>query len=184
MGDKFRLFGQQHLLTIFGVSIVLTSLSCQSNVAVQSEVEKRSHIISLYQQYAQEFPQVESITVKQLQQLQQQDQKLHLIDVRSPKEREVSIIPGAITQEELENNLEQYKHSKSLIIAYCTIGYRSGKYAEKLSKQGINILNLQGGLLAWSHIQGKLVARKITTKKVYVLGRQKQLTAIDYQPIW
>ena len=106
-----------------------------------------------------------------------------IIDVRSPAERAVSFIPGAISTEEFERNLAQYR--QATIIAYCTIGYRSGKYAEKWRQQGVKILNLEGSLLAWSHVRGKLIdATGSITNKVHVFGRQWQLTADDYQPIW
>ena len=71
--------------------------------------------------------------------------------LRSPKEREVSIsiiIPRAIALSEFESNIEQYRHNKVTVVAYCIIGYRSGKYARELTEQGINILDLEGNLLA------------------------------------
>ncbi|MEM8828436.1 MAG: rhodanese-like domain-containing protein [Cyanobacteria bacterium P01_G01_bin.19] len=167
-----------------GIAISLSVFGFQPNITAQSAASKRSQIIAMYREYAREFPQVKGITVQKLQQLQQQNQNIILVDVRSPKEREVSIIPGAITSEEFEANLEQYEDSNAIIVAYCTIGYRSGKYASKLRQQGIEILNLEGSLLAWSYIEGKLVDRNGSTNKVHVFGRQWQLTADDYQPIW
>ena len=175
---------KHRLLIILGVSIVLTSFGCGQDMVVQSEVDERSLVTTMYQKYAQEFPQVKGITVEELQQLQQQDKNIILVDVRSPKEREVSMIPGAITQKEFEENLEKYSNNDAVIIAYCTIGYRSGKYAAKLSKKGINILNLEGSLLAWSHINGKLVNNNGSTNKVHIFSRQWQLTADNYQPVW
>ena len=175
---------KQRLVWIAGIFIVLTGVSCQQNMALQSEAYKRSHIASMYEQYAEEFPLVESITVEYFQQLQQQGKKMVLVDVRSPEEREVSIIPGAISVEEFEVNLPQYKNGDATIIAYCTIGYRSGKYARKLKQQKINILNLEGSLLAWSHVRGKLVDSAGLTRKVHVFGRKWNLTAEDYEPVW
>ena len=183
MRDKFRLLLKQRLL-VLGMFIVLTSFGCQQNVVVQSEVDKRSLITTMYQKYAQEFPSVEGITVEDLQQLQQQNKKIVLVDVRPTKERAVSIIPGAITQAEFEENLDKYRNSDATIVAYCTIGYRSGKYAQKLKQQGINILNLEGSLLAWSHSRGGLVNDAGSTNKVHVFSPQWQLTADNYEPVW
>ncbi|MEO1465267.1 MAG: rhodanese-like domain-containing protein, partial [Cyanobacteria bacterium J06633_1] len=69
-------------------------------------------------------------------------------------------------------------------IAYCTIGYRSGLYAQKLAQQGIEVLNLEGSLLAWSHVGGELVNATGRTNKVHVFGRQWRLTSEDYEPVW
>ena len=151
-------------------------------VGTPSDQWKQDKIMAMYRQYATEFPQVEGITVSELQQLQQQDQELILVDVRSPEERAVSIISGAITTEEFERDLQRYQDST--VIAYCTIGYRSGKYAQKMQQQGITVLNLEGSLLAWSHIQGRLINTLGMTNKVHVFGRQWQLTSEDYQPVW
>ena len=181
MRSRFGLFVQRYLVAIAGVVVLSITAGCQ-DVAVQSEDWKQNQISTLYQGYIREFPQVKGINVQRLQQLQQQGEELVLVDVRSPKEMAVSVIPGAITQQEFEANLEQYK--SSTIVAYCTIGYRSGKYADRWRQQGIEIFNLEGSLLAWSHIKGKLVNAQGITNKVHVFGRQWQLTADDYQPIW
>lgn len=183
MRDKTRLLLKQYFIAMVLAGIAATGFGCQQNVAV-SEADKQKQIATMYREYAQEFPQVKSITVTKLQQLQQQNQKIVLVDVRSPQERSVSKIPGAIAPEEFESNLARYSNSETVVVAYCTIGYRSGKYAQKLRRQGINILNLEGSLLAWSHIQGELVDDKESTKKVHVFSRQWQLTANNYQPVW
>ena len=160
---------------------VLATLGCR-NVEVLDDRDRQVKIETMYRQYARKFPQVKGITATELQRLQQQGKKLVLIDVRSPKEIAVSRIPGAVTAAEFESNLEQYKDA--VAIAYCTIGYRSGLYAQKLRQQGVEVLNLEGSLLAWSHAGGELVNRSGTTKKVHVFGRQWRLTAKDYEPVW
>ena len=174
----------KRLIAVTITIIILTSFGCQQNVVVKSELDKRSLVATMYQKYAEEFPQVQGITVEDLQQLQRQGKNIVLVDVRSPKERKVSIIPGAIALEEFEENLEQYSSDTAMIVAYCTIGYRSGKYAKKLRQQGINILNLEGSLLAWSHSQGELVNDAGSTRQIHVYGRQWELTADNYQPVW
>lgn len=168
-------------VTVIAVSVILLSTGCQ-NISLRSDSWKQQQIVTMYRQYAKEFSQVESITVVELQQLQQQGKQVVLVDVRSPKEIAVSSIPGAISTAEFERNLAQYRNYQ--IIGYCTIGYRSGKYAQKLQQQGVKMLNLEGSLLAWSHAQGKLVNSIGDTNKVHVFGRQWQLTARNYQPVW
>lgn len=179
MGKSLR---KQDLIIVAGIFVFsITSLGCQ-NPEIQSNAWKRQKIMAMYNSYAHEFPLVEGITVEELQQLQRQTKDIVLVDVRSPKEQAISQIPKAITVEEFEKNLPQYAHDT--VIAYCTIGYRSGKYAEKWRQQGVKILNLEGSLLAWSHIQGELIDANGMTNKVHVFGRQWQLTAENYQPVW
>lgn len=60
----------------------------------------------------------------------------------------------------------------------------SGKHAEHWRERGIEILNLEGSLLAWSHIKGKLVNKQGETNKVHVFNRRWQLTAGNYQSVW
>lgn len=163
------------------VALVLISVGCQK-IEARSDQWKQEKIMTMYRQYIPEFPQVEGITVEELQQLQQEQPRLILVDVRSPEERAVSSIPGSISTEEFEHQLAEYQDTK--IIAYCTIGYRSGKYAQKMRQQGVEILNLEGSLLAWSHIQGRLSNRNGITRKVHVFNRQWGLTAADYEPVW
>lgn len=166
------------------IAILLGNLACQPKIISLSEVDKRSQIAAIYQKYARDFPQVTGISVTELQKLQQQQQNIVLVDVRSPEEIAVSMIPGAISQAEFEQNLAQYTQNQAVVVAYCTIGYRSGKYAEQLRKKGINILNLEGSLLAWSHIHGKLINATGSSNKIYVFGHKRQLIADSYQPVW
>ncbi len=176
------LFAKKAAVIAVSVFVLSTISFGYQTVGVRSDEWKQDRIMAMYRQYATEFPQVEEITVSELQQLQQQGQELILVDVRSPEERAVSFIPGAITTEEFERDLQQYQDST--VIAYCTIGYRSGKYAQKIQQQGVQVLNLEGSLLAWSHIQGRLINAMGVTNKVHVFGRQWQLTSEDYQPVW
>ena len=167
------------------VIIVLTAVVGCKNAELESAEWKQAKISALYQDYAREFPLVEGINVQKLQQLQQ-GEEIVLVDVRSPVEIAVSMIPGAITKAEFERNFEQNpeQYQNSTIVAYCTIGYRSGQYADLWRAKNLKILNLEGSLLAWSHIKGKLVNSTGTTNKVHVFGRQWQLTADGYQSVW
>jgi rhodanese-related sulfurtransferase len=78
-----------------------------------------------------------------------------LVDVRSDEEVQVSVIPGAITKAQYEKDREQYKGKT--VIAYCTVGGRSGKYASELAKQGIPVKNFKGSILEWVNAELPLV---------------------------
>lgn len=78
-----------------------------------------------------------------------------LVDVRTPEEYHVSLIPGAITKEQFEKHKPQYRDSN--IVVYCTTGYRSGQYAQKLIVEGFTAKNFKGSILAWCHAGMPLV---------------------------
>lgn len=165
---------------IWSSCLMLMIVGCQP-AASHSDLWKRQQIETMYAEYAEKFPEVNSISVGELKQLQQQ-QEVILVDVRSPEERAVSIIPGSIDQAKFESNLEQYRQFP--VVAYCTIGYRSGRYAQKMQQKGVNIVNLQGSLLAWSHEGEELSNKTGKTNKVHVFGRKWNLIAKNYQPVW
>lgn len=95
-------------------------------------------------------PQVDSVTVAQIQKLQSdqtQRGRFVIIDVRSKAETDVSVIPGALTKSEFEKSANQ--HQGKTIVVYCTIGVRSGKYAAELNRKGWQALNYKGSILDW-----------------------------------
>lgn len=132
---------------------------------------------------AKVFPDVPNLFAKEIiQLLKQKEQNFILVDVRTQKERDVSIIPGAISQENFEKNLERYKGKR--IIAYCTIGFRSSRFAEKLIKKGHNAFNLWGSILAWAHEGGELVINHTKTKKVHTYSRYWNLLPKGFQGVY
>src|SRR4051812_46166682 len=61
-----------------------------------------------------------------------EDTNLVLIDVRQPREQEVSMLPHAITTAEFAAAFRHGIPKGKRLVVYCTIGYRSGKYAQEL----------------------------------------------------
>jgi rhodanese-related sulfurtransferase len=73
-----------------------------------------------------------------------------LIDVREDAEIAVSRIPRAMSPSQFASRFRQTGLPKTaFVIAYCTIGYRSGKFTEQLIAKGIPARYLEGGILAW-----------------------------------
>ena len=72
-----------------------------------------------------------------------------VVDVRSPREFSVSVIPGAITKAQYEKDVAKYRGR--LVIPYCTVGARSGNYARQLAKKGVKVKNYKGSILGWVH---------------------------------
>ena len=70
-----------------------------------------------------------------------------IVDVRSESEVRVSVIPSAIPQAEFERTVADHRGKE--IIAYCTVGARSGKFTKKLSRQGWRVRNYEGSIIDW-----------------------------------
>jgi rhodanese-related sulfurtransferase len=117
-----------------------------------------------------------------------EDTNLVLIDIRQPHEQAVSMLPHAITTAEFAARFRQGIPKEKRLVVYCTIGYRSGKYAEELAKQGIKADNLEGGVLAWSFIGGKFLAKdpngnRIETNRIHVYDKEWNIVHPDYQAV-
>jgi rhodanese-related sulfurtransferase len=167
----------QYLLWFF-ISITSLFLISATSVLAGSDADrqKNNQVVAMYDEYTKSFPGVKDIAIKDALLLLANDEVV-FVDVRKAKEQKVSMIPGAVTKEHFMENLEQYREKK--IIAYCTISYRSGKFAEKMEKRGIGITNLQAGLLGWVHAHGPLVDKNGAVSTLNVYGR-----AWDLAPSW
>ena len=97
------------------------------------DAKKRQEIEQKYQKSRKLFSEVPELTAEQLQQ-RRTEGDLIIVDVRNPDERAVSMIPGAITTEQFEADREAYQGRS--VVTYCTIGHRSGLFAQQLHSQG------------------------------------------------
>jgi rhodanese-related sulfurtransferase len=147
----------------------------------QSELAKKQQMIEMFEGYKKgAFADVPDITVEQMQSDSTKD--YIIVDTREKKEQKVSMIPGAITQKEFEKNKKKYKGKT--VVAYCTIGYRSGVYAKKLNKKGVTAYNLVGGVLSWAHEGNEFVCDSGSTRNVHVYGKDWDLAPEEYQATW
>ncbi len=144
-----------------------------------TESAKTHRITELFDVYSPEFPNAPGITATELS---ARVQPVVLVDVRTPEEQFVSRIPGAMDHQDFEKSIADY--SDSTIVAYCTIGYRSGLYTEALIERGFDAKNLEGGIVAWTHVDGPLSNQWGDTKEVHVYGRKWDLVADGYQATW
>jgi len=148
----------------------------------RSPAEINSEIHRLYESYRKDFPSVNGITPEALAALRAA-REVVLVDVREPEERAVSIIPGAITREEFEATKSQLGDRP--VVAYCTIGYRSGEFVELLVKEGIPARNLEGSILAWVNAGQPVVDPSgAATKRVHTYGRQWALLPEGYKAVY
>ncbi len=149
---------------------------------IHSSEETRAEIQALYDSYRADFPGISGVTPEELVQLRA-EREIVLVDVREPKERAVSMIPGSITREQFE--AEKSSLGDRPVVAYCTIGYRSGEYVEKLVKEGIPARNLEGSILAWVNAGQSVVdTTGAPTKRVHTYGAKWALLPEDYEAVY
>jgi rhodanese-related sulfurtransferase len=102
------------------------------------------------------FPDVPQIPPDSL--LAWQERERHaspiLLDVREEEEYNVSHLKGAqrsVSQQEALDSLKGVPND-TLIVLYCSVGYRSSALAETLQALGFtNIKNLEGSIFAWAN---------------------------------
>jgi rhodanese-related sulfurtransferase len=184
MTEKLKKY-QRTLWGLFTAGLAFAFVTLIGQQTVQSDdltdAVKRQKIESMYNGYHAEFPEVLDITPKQAMDLIA-DQKSVFIDLRDQQEQQVSMLPGAITEKEFMDNFKSY--DDYVKIAYCTISYRSGKFAQKLQKEGIPVYNLKGGILAWVHDGGKVYNQNGETHRIHVYQSEWNLAPARYEAVW
>lgn len=146
-----------------------------------SQDDKRRALDGMISQVSRRYPDVNTISAAALRERLPGGDTV-LVDVRSPAERAVSTLPGAITPEELEARLDEI--GDCTVVAYCTVGARSSAYARRMGRRGVPVLNLEGSLLAWTHAGGDLASGSGETRKVHVFGPKWNLAADGYEGVW
>jgi len=142
--------------------------------------QKKEIVYRMYDNYRKDFPWVKEISPEAAMR-EMETGKILFVDTRKPAEMEVSMLPGAITQEEFLKDPARYKDR--LVAAYCTISYRSGKFAMEMVEKGIQIYNLRGGLLAWVLEGGKVYDAQGETKRINVYGKEWDYPPKGYESV-
>ena len=146
-----------------------------------SDDAKKEAVYRMYAGYKEEFPKVMDISARQAMALQDRGEAV-FVDTRKPAEMAVSTLPDAVSQQDFLNHRDRYT-GKS-VITYCTISYRSGVFARDLAAQGITVINLQGGILAWI-LEGGTVydAHGQPIRRVHVYGEKWNYAAEGYESV-
>ncbi len=93
---------------------------------------------------------MKSISTDELNNLLSAGKQLNIIDVREPGEVVQGKIPTAINMPLglVEFRMHELDKSKEYIMV-CRSGGRSGQATMFLESQGYNVINMNGGMLAW-----------------------------------
>jgi sodium/bile acid cotransporter 7 len=146
-----------------------------------NDMNKKKIVYDMYADYKKNFPHVVDISPKDAMELIR-NHKAVFVDTRQLEEMRVSMLPDAVSREQFLSNPQRY--SDKTLIGYCTISYRSGKFVEKMAKNGLQFLNLKGGILAWVLEGGKIYDAKGETKRIHVYGKKWNYPASGYEPVW
>lgn len=99
---------------------------------------------------------MKSISVRELSALLDEGRELALIDVRNPAEADVALIAGSqlIPLAQIENGegieaVRRFAEDRPVYV-HCKLGGRSARAVELLAEQGIDAINVAGGIDAWS----------------------------------
>jgi len=169
------------MFRILVITASLAALSCAAPVSPDApESEKAAAVSAMFREYSAQFPEVDSVPLDDAERLVAQGDAV-FVDVRAPEERAVSMIPGAISTKDFEANKEQYADRE--IIPYCTIGYRSGAYAERLQEEGYRVRNLEESILGWLHSGRPVVDDGAPVKKVHTYGEKWAIAPDDYEMV-
>ena len=169
------------LLAIATASVLPVATACAQSR--DSEVGRRAVMSRMVEAIKDDYPDVATIAAAALRDALPSGD-IVLVDVRTEEERGVSILPGAISAKVFESRLSELTGDGRTVVAYCTIGARSSAYVREMGKRGVDMLNLEGSVLAWTHAGGEFQAGGSPTKRLHVYGRRWNLAADGYETIW
>lgn len=146
------------LLVIDAATMQIRTLKVMKSPDNQVRTEHADHIKLIdYEQFcglSRSVDQIDvpKITVQELNEKFIKGEDFQLIDVREPHEASIANIGGLlIPKGEIENHIDEIDRNRPVIV-HCKGGVRSADVIRLLtSKYGFdNLLNLEGGILAWS----------------------------------
>lgn len=99
-------------------------------------------------------PTMEEITAKELKERLDKGDDIQIIDVREPHEYEIGRLPDSklIPLGQVLNRMNEIDPERETVV-HCKMGGRSAKAIDALKRSGFqgHLLNLQGGITAWSN---------------------------------
>jgi sodium/bile acid cotransporter 7 len=145
-----------------------------------TDAQKKKVVYQMYADYKKEFPGVKDMSPLEAMELMRTGQVV-FVDTRTEAEMKVSMLPNAVTKDAFLKGSSRYKHWTA--VAYCTISYRSGFFAEEMSEKGIKVYNLSGGLLAWVLEGGKVYDTNGETKRIHVYDEKWNYPPQGYESV-
>ena len=174
-GSRARRAGALLFGALFCVPLIWAG--CGSGAPPEGDIERRTTVDAMFEKISNKYADVPVIDRDGVSAAS----SVLLVDVRPEAERQVATIPGAMTVGELEAKGDL---AGRVVVAYCTVGERSGRYAKKLRAQGIDARNLRAGILGWVYEGGSLVdGNGQPTQKAHVYGDRWNLLPEGWEGI-
>jgi rhodanese-related sulfurtransferase len=144
-------------------------------MAADGWAAERFTLDAVREQVRKTYPQVQHISTRALTDAAA-DGGVLLVDVREPREYQVSRIPGAIRVDPgigraaFQAQFAAAARGKRVVF-YCSVGVRSARLAARMSAvleaEGASVANLDGGIFAWHAEQRALVNAQGSTRFVH-----------------
>ncbi len=135
----------------------LTLTNCAQTDSPYNRARSKTGLLEwqgVHQLLRTDFPNVPTLTTEQVAEALTTERPVVLLDVRDPSEFLVSHLPDARlvrSTDDLVASLENISQ-ESLIVAYCSVGYRSAQLIMELQQRGITTaFNLEGSIFAWAN---------------------------------
>lgn len=146
-----------------------------------SPAKKKEIVYRKYAEYKMGFPEVKDISPQRAMALQDEG-RIVFVDTRKAAEMAVSILPGAVTRKHFLGHHQDY--GNKIVVAYCTIGKRSGDFVREMAQQGITMLNLKGSILAWTLEGGKVYDQSGNiVNRVHIYGDEWDYAPAGYETV-
>lgn len=116
------------------------------------------------------------ITMEKVHEIQKENKSITFLDTREYAEHKVSHIKNSIFVGYNKINWDKIMKldKDAIIVVYCSVGYRSGKVAEKMIELGFtNVTNLYGGLFNWAN-NGGVISTTMGTNTNEIHGFSKK----------
>jgi rhodanese-related sulfurtransferase len=156
------LFIPARVVVLIGLGILAGCHDNQQNITWQEVIKNIRN----------EFPDVKHVSTDELYSWLSDSKggSVILVDAREKEEFHVSHIPGARHISYNENPLSSLMNIEqdSLIVVYCSVGYRSSILARKLQRSGFTrVYNLEGSIFKWANEERPLEQNGNTVQKVH-----------------
>ena len=146
MSDAYDIL-RRSLVYVVWALISIASLSCADGTR-QLDWSEVGRLIQNH------YPGVPSVTTAELVAALADGRDVVLLDVREAAEFAVSHLSGAqrVTSAVAASEVLRSATLGTLVVAYCSVGYRSAALVKELQEQGVvNAVNLEGSIFAWAN---------------------------------
>ena len=153
--------GRFVVVVSIGIGIVIGPIGCAQDAPL--DWDQVGDLIDAH------FPGLPTVTTEELQNALAADRPVVLLDARKADEFAVSHLQGARRAASVEDALALLStaDTDSLIVAYCSVGYRSAALVQGLRDRGIDAVNLEGSIFRWANENRPVYRGAVAVREVH-----------------